>query len=70
MGYFDDMTDKMINEQENKKDALGLDATVSKKKEHLHVTIKKDSIDKLKIKAQEQGLSMGVLLQLLIDEHL
>ncbi len=70
MNYFDGMTQQIINDQESKKDSLGLEATVSNKKEDLHVMIQKGSLDKLKAKAKEKGLPMGVLLQLLIDEHL
>ena len=48
MNFFDEMTTNLIQDQESKKDALGLESENLKKKSHLHVTIPKSSMDKLK----------------------
>jgi hypothetical protein len=69
MGFFDNETNNLINEQEKKKDALGLDANVSKKKAHLHVTLPQSTYDKLKKLAKERNLSLSVMVQILIDEN-
>ena len=67
--YFDEMTTNLIDEQEIKKDALGLDSEQPNKKSHLHVTIPKSSMDKLKSIAKTKHLSLSVMVQILIDEH-
>ena len=68
--FFDVETGVAINAQEMKKAALGLDSTVSTTKAHLHITITRDAMEKLKTTAKEKGVSMGVLVQLLINENL
>jgi len=67
--YFDRMTSNLMDDQESKKNALGLDSNKPTKKSHLHVTIPKASMDKLKAKAKERHLSVSVLVQILIDEN-
>lgn len=69
MNFFDEMTSNLMQEQEIKKDALGLESENLKKKSHLHVTIPQTSMDKLKAKAKERHLSISVMVQILIDEH-
>ncbi len=67
--YFDRMTANLMDDQESKKDALGLGSNAPSKKSHLHVTIPKSSMDKLKDKAKERHLSVSVMVQILIDEN-
>lgn len=67
--YFDKMTANLMDDQESKKDALGLESNAQSKKSHLHVTIPKSSMDKLKAKAKERHLSLSVMVQILIDEN-
>ena len=67
--YFDIMTSNLMDDQESKKNALGLDSKKPTKKSHLHITIPKTSMDKLKAKAKERHLSVSVMVQILIDEY-
>jgi hypothetical protein len=67
--YFEKMTENLMNDQESKKDALGLDANVPQKKSHLHVTIPQSSLERLRDASKSKNLSLSVLVQMLIDEH-
>lgn len=67
--YFDKMTSNLIDEQETKKNALGLESEQPNKKSHLHITIPKSSMDKLKSTAKTKHLSLSVMVQIMIDEY-
>ena len=67
--YFDKMTSNLIDEQETKKNALGLESEQPNKKSHLHITIPKSSMEKLKSTAKTKNLSLSVMVQILIDEY-
>ena len=69
MNYFENVTENLMNEQESKKNALGLDANMPQKKSHLHVTIPQSSLDRLRDASKSRNLSLSVLVQMLIDEH-
>ena len=67
--YFMKQGANLVGEHNKKESALGLSEKKSKRKVQFHATLPMETKKKLEAKAQEKGVSVSVMLQLLIDEY-
>lgn len=75
MGYFDEMEQELLGEQEKKQENLNLKKKTQKKKTSkakvdLHVTIPEDLKKQLEAKAQKEHRSLAVMLEIILEQGL
>ena len=74
MGYFDEMEQELLGEQEKKQEKLLKKKTPNKKqakaKVDLHVTIPEDLKKQLEAKAKKEHRSVAVMLEIILEQGL
>lgn len=70
MGFFDEMENELLGEQEKKKEKLNIKPKTSKAKVDLHVTIPKDIKEKLEARAKQEHRSVANMLEIILEQGL
>ena len=67
--FFMNESKSLTSEHDKKEASLGLAEKKSKRKVQFHATLPMETKKRLESKAQEMGVSVSVMLQLLIDKY-